>query len=335
MTGLPSVGGDRFGWFSADRAEALVVWTMLGQMAARTALDDADLVGSDPVNVPIVRVNPSGALPPVVFFHTWDLEADNLRRLGARLGPERPLIGIEHPPPDGELPADFDGWVRHHRRAFAELDLVGPHHLAGFSFGGIIALEIARQLIDEGGEVAWLGLIDTIRPKRNPKRLGPYLRYHLQELLDQPDPEVRRAHLRRMVLGGGRRSLLRARHQALRPLRRLHLFPPSKGPTLADERGLAPLKKAVWRGYLTHRPTAYDEPVALFTGDENRLASAGDPSLRWAKYLRGGFEVTPLPGRHRAILAEPNIEVAAAAIGASLARAEARRAERRAAAGVA
>ncbi|CAN5564730.1 hypothetical protein BH10ACT1_BH10ACT1_05230 [soil metagenome] len=294
-------------------------------MDPSTGVVDADLIGSDPANVPIVRVNPSGLLPPVVFFHTWGLEADNIRRLGARLGPDRPLIGIEHPPPEGPLPADFDGWVRHHRQAFDELDLRGPHHLAGFSFGGIIALEIARQLLDEGEEVAWLGLVDTIRPKRNPQRLGPYLRYHLQELLDQPDPEVRRAHLRRMVLGGGKRSLLRARHQALRPLRRLHLFPPSQGPTLADQRGLAPLKKAVWRGYLTHRPTPYDEPVALFTGAENRLAAAGDPSLRWAKYLRGGFEVTRLPGRHREILATANVDAAAAAIAASLDRAEARR----------
>lgn len=278
-------------------------------------------VGPDASATPIVVVNEGGSEPPIVFFHTWVIEADGLRRLGAELGPDQPLYGIEHPAVDGPLPRHFEDWTSHHRAVFDRLGLEGPYHLAGHSFGGVIAMEIASQLADEGHEIAWLALIDSIRPKRNPKGVRPYLTYHVQELIDQPDPVQRRAHLERMVLGGGKRTLLRARHQLLRPLRWAGLFPKSRGMTLADTRGLDPLKKAVWRGYLSHRPRYYDLPVTLLVGDENLLMAGGDPSLRWSKYLRGGFESIRVAGKHRELLSPPNVSVVAAHLAASRRRA--------------
>ncbi|HEV7721900.1 MAG TPA: thioesterase domain-containing protein [Iamia sp.] len=275
-----------------------------------------------------VRVNENGSQRPVVFFNTWVDAAEGLQRLGAELGPDQPLVGIEHPPMDGPLPRDLADWVRHHRDGLDGLGLGAPYRLAGFSFGGVIALEIARQLRDEGQEVEWLGLIDTLRPIVNPQGIRPYLGYHLRELIDQTDPALRRAHVRRMVVGGGRRRLWRIRHHALRPLRRVGLVPPPPRKILVEAGELRPLRKAVWRGYLTHVPFHYDEPVALFTGDDNRAKADGDPSLRWARYLRGGYEVVPVPGDHLNILDHPHVAVVAAELAASLERARRRGATR-------
>lgn len=277
------------------------------------------------MSVPPARAHPDGTQAPIVFFHTWVHGADALDRLGAVLGPDLPVVGIEPPPVDGPLPRDLADWVHHHRAGFDALGLAPPYRLAGFSFGGVVALEIAHRLGEEGHDVEWLGLIDTIRPIVNPKGLRPYLGYHLRELLDQPDPALRRAHVRRMVVGGGRRKLWRARHHLLRPLRRLGLVPPPPRKVLVEAGPLRPLRKAVWRGYLAHVPFHHDQPVALFTGAENRAKAGGDPSLRWAPYLRGGFEVIPVPGEHLEILEHPNVEVVAVEVAASLERATARR----------
>lgn len=274
----------------------------------------------------IISWHTDGALPPVVFFHSWTADAGHLRHLADELGPDQPLYGIEHPPTDGPLPDDLTGWVRHHRRGLDQLPVSSPYHLAGFSFAGVVALEIAMALRADGAEIGWLGLIDTIRPKLNPQGLRPYLGYHVRELLDEPSRDRRRAHATRMVLGGGRRTLLRARHQLLRPVRGAGILRDANRPTLADARGLSPLKKAVWRGYLDFRATHYDAPVALFTGVENLALAGGDPSLRWSRYLRGGLEVVPLPGPHQQMLEPPHVAVAAREIRASLARAADRRA---------
>ncbi|WP_307734526.1 thioesterase domain-containing protein [Xanthomonas albilineans] len=37
----------------------------------------------------------------------------------------------------------------------------GPYHLAGWSFGGLVAYEMASQLIDAGLQVKFLGVFDT------------------------------------------------------------------------------------------------------------------------------------------------------------------------------
>ncbi len=268
----------------------------------------------------VVRVNPDGTRTPIVFFSTWVQTVDPLGPLGAELGPDQPLIGVEHPPLDGPMPEDFAAWVRHHRAGFDALELPPPYRLAGFSFGGVIALEIARQLAAEGRDVEWVGMIDTIRPLANPKGVRRYLGYHLREVVDQPDPDVRRAHVRRMVRGGSHRVAWRVRHQVLRLPRRLGLIPPPPRKVLPEAGSLRPLKKAVWRGYLSYVPAHHDGPVALFTGAENRARAKGDPSLRWAPYLRGGFEVIPVPGEHVEILHPPNVAVVAAAMTAALAR---------------
>ena len=41
---------------------------------------------------------------------------------------------------------------------------VGPYHLVGYSFGGVVAFEMARQLAIQGDRVATLTLVDTLVP---------------------------------------------------------------------------------------------------------------------------------------------------------------------------
>ena len=47
----------------------------------------------------------------------------------------------------------------------------GPYYLCGYSFGGLVAFEIARRLSESGDEVGFVGLFDTLMsPVRWPLR---------------------------------------------------------------------------------------------------------------------------------------------------------------------
>src|SRR5262249_57381994 len=48
-----------------------------------------------------------------------------------------------------------------YRQALRMVQPEGPYLLAGSSMGGVIAYEMAQQLVEEGEEVAFLGLIDS------------------------------------------------------------------------------------------------------------------------------------------------------------------------------
>ncbi len=72
-------------------------------------------------------------------------------------------------------------------------------------------------------------------------------------------------------------------------------------------------------------PSSYDQPVALCASAANRAKAGGDPSLRWARYLRGGLEVIPVPGDHLTILDHPHVALVSTEMTASIERARQRR----------
>ncbi|MCF3972235.1 type I polyketide synthase [Paracoccus salsus] len=92
----------------------------------------------------------------------------NLRHLAQLLGGDRPFYGLQARGLFGE-DKPHDNFVDAARDYIAELKQVqpvGPYLLGGFSGGGLIAWEMARQLEAEGEEVALTVLLDTPLPIR-------------------------------------------------------------------------------------------------------------------------------------------------------------------------
>ena len=108
----------------------------------------------------------------------------NLRHLAQLLGSDRPFYGLQarglfgDAPPHDRLPeaaADYIGEMR-------QVQPRGPYLLGGFSGGGLIAWEIARQLEAAGEEVALLALLDTPLPVRPALTRADKARIKLAEL---------------------------------------------------------------------------------------------------------------------------------------------------------
>jgi len=81
-------------------------------------------------------------------------------------GPDQPVYGFFHPGSEGEK-ITFKS-VKEMARTYLDKILMvcplGPYYLIGYSFGGILAFEIANQLQNSGKKVPFLALIDTISP---------------------------------------------------------------------------------------------------------------------------------------------------------------------------
>jgi thioesterase domain-containing protein len=86
------------------------------------------------------------------------------RALARRLGVERPFYALQSPALEGD-PLSPDITIESLARSY--LDAVrmaapkGPYLLGGWSFGGLVAAEMARALRHAGEEVALLALLDT------------------------------------------------------------------------------------------------------------------------------------------------------------------------------
>ncbi|MBT0566561.1 amino acid adenylation domain-containing protein [Williamsia sp. CHRR-6] len=125
-----------------------------------TAVDPADTVL--PVLLPLrprseqVDGVPMFAIHPAIGL-SWSYTT-----LLPYLAGDRPLYGLQNPVLTGEAPADSIGQLA--ARYVAEIRRVAPHgpyHLIGWSLGGLLAQEIAVQLLELGEEVEQLTILDA------------------------------------------------------------------------------------------------------------------------------------------------------------------------------
>jgi thioesterase domain-containing protein len=88
-----------------------------------------------------------------------------------------------------QLGAAVETLARHHLEALRPVQPSGPYRLAGWSYGGLVALEMARQLEDEGQRVCFLALLDTALPPAAtscpapPPEEGALIEWFLRDLI--------------------------------------------------------------------------------------------------------------------------------------------------------
>ena len=150
-------------------------------------------------------LRPAGALPPIVVPIMWVGERAQFDRLAEALGPEQPVFVIDPPPAENWREfRRYEDFAKYARTCLDELPVEPPYRLVGWSFGGTVALELARQLTSEGIPVASLDLIDTPLPWRRTvnEKLSGWIRERKRRIKRRPgraslqDPRLLRASRR-------------------------------------------------------------------------------------------------------------------------------------------
>ena len=270
----------------------------------------------------VVPLQPNGSLPPLFLVHAGDRDVLGYVDLLRHLGPDQPAFGVRDV---GEsLARPLARIAREHVAAIRAVRPRGPYALLGWSFGGMVAFEMAVQLQAAGEAVAFVGLLDTIASDV------------IQEL-EQTDGELMiglaaeaaeewgwafrmdPAALDGVPEAGKAECVFHA-------LRAQGPVPPGFGPERVDAafravrdriesaRGYVP---APFRGTVTlfraSEPYAYRD--ALFT---TRTAAEAHV-LGWGAHVDGAVEVHFVPGSHVTLASEPNVRVLAERVRASLA----------------
>ncbi|MFF9868170.1 SDR family NAD(P)-dependent oxidoreductase [Streptomyces sp. NPDC013953] len=107
--------------------------------------------------------------PPLFTFHPAGGPTSVYLPLIGLLPAEQPVYGLERV---DELKT-MEEKAAHYLTLIRDLQPEGPYHLLGWSFGGCLAYEVARQLRQEGQRIGFLGLIDTILPPASPQPESP------------------------------------------------------------------------------------------------------------------------------------------------------------------
>ncbi len=248
----------------------------------------------------VIALQPLGSKPPFFFVHGMGGTVMRFRDLARHMAPDQPFFGIQAKGLDGaETCLDrvedmAEVYLQDLRSAHPE----GPYYLGGYSFGGYVALEMARRLLEQGEEVRSLVLLDTYVGGSQ----------SLIERFMTLSAAQKIAYVRR-----------RARRYRKNLRRRIEFW------------FLPPAVKKVRRGCgaaeHSYQLRPYPERIVLFRAGEKGLRGLEEPGDGWQKYATGGLEIHELDGDHGNILNEPNVQSLAAELCQCLERAQLERSQ--------
>jgi amino acid adenylation domain-containing protein len=149
----------------------------------------------------LVAMQPEGSKPPFFCVHGVGGNVIGFQKLAWRMRPDYPFYGLQSQGLDGQRPlhTSIEDMAAHYIEEIRTVQPKGPYQLGGFSLGGVVAYEIARQLEARGEEVALLVLFDTYATNPEQVKLGDILRNPGLIQLRQLPEEVRRKINRMMI----------------------------------------------------------------------------------------------------------------------------------------
>ena len=111
-----------------------------------------------------VPMKPTGTRAPLFCLHNHAGHILEYRRLAHLLGAEQPVYGIQSANAEHHTDFSLEKMAARYVGEIQQVQPQGPYYLCGNCFGGVVAFEVAQQLLQKGEEVALLALIDTAFP---------------------------------------------------------------------------------------------------------------------------------------------------------------------------
>jgi thioesterase domain-containing protein/acyl carrier protein len=221
--------------------------------------------------------------------------------LSRYLGPDQPLYGLEHQSQDGKpaLYTRVETIAAHYLNQVRTVCARGPYFLGGYSFGAVVAFEMAHQLRKQGEKVAFLFLLDPLlEAKAEPpssRREGIRRHFHNLWLLGSGDllsylslRVTARIQERTRRIG---KTFKRLRWKVYLALGRL----------LPSSLRSAYILDVYTNALLDYSPQPYPGRVTLFKGARRYY----HPRFDWRKLIGAGLEIHEGSGAHMDMVKEP------------------------------
>lgn len=252
----------------------------------------------------LVPIQPNGNLTPIFAVHVLGIDCAFFRPLSVQLGTNQPMYGLGQPTDDLDTvgPTDVAEVAAGYAETINQIAPDGPIALAAISLGGVVAYELAQQLISAGRDVTVLALFDA---------LGPDAEAYLPSLQERLG-----AHLNRAKQDPTRYVTEQAEHQAKRFQRtseRANLAVRKRLNLKADHR--LEIRRFIEENVSAQAAYAFDP----YPGDMLVVKASDDPfakmqieaGMGWTSVALGTLSIAEAPGGHLSMMEEPNVSTVA------------------------
>lgn len=265
-----------------------------------------------PASSAIVPIRPSGKRVPLFLISGLGGNVLNFHSLSRHLGEDQPVYALQPQGLDGKKPflTRVEDMAEYYIREIKQLQPEGPYYLAGYSFGGFVAYEMAQQISASGGRVGLLGLLDTIE--------WHYLERIKSTLRLQDRFTLYKSRIDHILFGEDRYDYVRERLNAL-ALKYLYVFYKTVGRPVPQTVGsITDINTFAAANY---KPRPYAGTLTIFRSVKREALDGDDELLGWGGLAAGGYEVHDVPGTHHDMTQEPNVRILAEEVRKCLNRA--------------
>ncbi len=257
----------------------------------------------------VVPIQAGGTAVPLIFAHPVGGDVLCYSELGKRLREDQPFYALQsRDRPEEEL--TLEELAADYARAILR-DVPGPRYrLGGWSMGGVLAMELARELESQGCLIDFVIAIDVLEGPGQPRRaldgrggLLSWLGRDLAGLTGLPW----------VPPGGG--GAVDSPSELFESLRSQGVLPADIDPAEFD--AMFARFESNARALHGYRPKSFDGSMYFLRAESGATFQAAEG---WRSLCRGRFEEITVPGDHYTVLKSANIDAVASSIRSILAQ---------------
>ncbi|MFN8441273.1 MAG: beta-ketoacyl synthase N-terminal-like domain-containing protein [Caldilineaceae bacterium] len=262
-------------------------------LQARSNLDPIQTTSAPPgVADALVAIQPEGKKPPFFCVHPIGGVVFPYYRLAALLGKEQPVYGLQAVEVNGRPSISIEQMATTYIAAIRSVQPQGPYFLGGWSFGALVAYEMARQLDLAGASIGLTVSLDQAAPAEDKfvntwkglqflvttgiPNIWPYAREYMQWSSQSSNRSATRQQYHSQAMG----TMLR-------------------------------IMRANGQSIFAYQPAPYRGPITLFQTTAQLRNTKGELTWGWHKLAQGGVIRIEVPGHHMNLLNDPHVNVLA------------------------
>ena len=247
----------------------------------------------------LVPIRPKGTRTPFFFVHPIGGNVLNFSGFCSHFGPDQPIYGLQARGLNGEEAphTSVEAMASDYIQSIQTVQPEGPYFIGGFSAGGVVAFEMARQLQAMAQPVGILALLDTEILTLSQDEVAAEARLHHWWRM----AKVNVRYASRMSLS----EFIKKKAFNLRMRRKLFAWTVRERLGLAIDPTALNAEEAFLLAFKRYEPKPYFGNATLFRAGDG--AEYLDPMLGWRGIIRGRLDIKEVSGDHDTILQEPDI----------------------------
>ncbi|KST62690.1 non-ribosomal peptide synthetase [Mastigocoleus testarum] len=264
-------------------------------------------------NSPLVPIQTKGNKEPFFCVHPAGGHVLCYFNLARYLGDDQPFYGLQAQGFNSEEEplTKVEDMASLYVQAIQKIKPNGPYQIGGWSFGGVVAFEVAQQLQKQGHEVSLLAILDSYMPvilDKQKKIDNPYLVGVLSRVfggmfgkdnLVSPD-EIKHLGVEEQI------------DYIIEKARELKIFPP--GVERQQNRRILDVLVGTLKATYSYVRRPYPGKVTVFRAREKHIM-APDPTLVWVELFSvmaaQDIKIVDVPGNHYTFILEPHVKALA------------------------